>query len=107
MKEKKLATFRIDSDQWIAFQEWAKRSGTNASALLVEYIEQCLLQAPTQASRFRLEGAVTNIDERLERLERKLKSLEASLEPRIKEILNKQMSGGIEDGSLTKNPCDN
>jgi len=37
MIQKKLATFRIDADQWDAFQEWAKRSGTNASALLVHY----------------------------------------------------------------------
>lgn len=78
MTEKKLATFRINSDAWEAFQQWAKRHGTTASALLVEYIEECLDRPPTKPSGIRLEQMAINLANRVDSIEQRLKLLETS-----------------------------
>ena len=38
----KLATFRVKEDNWLNFQALCKESGTNASAVLIAYIQACL-----------------------------------------------------------------
>lgn len=91
MNDKTLATFRIDMAQWKAFQEWAKRSSTNASALLVEYIEECLDRAPTRGAKFRLESNAINIDQRIDSLDKRIAQLEISLDKRIEELLARRM----------------
>ena len=91
MTKKKLATFRIDPDEWEAFQEWAKRSGTNASALLVNYIEQCLDRPPSKISRFSLNGTDDNIERRIDSIDKRLKLLEGSIEEKIEKLIKKQM----------------
>ncbi|MFB2891734.1 hypothetical protein ACE1CI_02205 [Aerosakkonemataceae cyanobacterium BLCC-F50] len=91
MIQKKLATFRIDADQWDAFQEWAKRSGTNASALLVNYIEQCLVSTPSRFSQFP-DRMNKNLDKRLDRLEQRLLFLETSLEGRIQYLIQQHIA---------------
>ncbi|MBE9225336.1 hypothetical protein IQ264_07810 [Phormidium sp. LEGE 05292] len=92
MKQKKLATFRIDADEWVAFQEWARRSGTNASAILVNYIEECLERTPTRFSHFPIERMNKNIDKRLDNIEERLKLLETSLEARIQKEVQQQIA---------------
>jgi hypothetical protein len=91
MIQKKLATFRIDADQWDAFQEWAKRSGTNASALLVNYIEQCLVSTPSRSSHFP-DRMNKNLDKRLDSLEQRLLFLETSLEARIQYLIQQHLA---------------
>lgn len=91
MIQKKLATFRIDADQWDAFQEWAKRSGTNASALLVNYIEQCLVSTPSRFSHFP-DRMNKNLDKRLDSLEQRLLFLETSLEARIQYLIQQHLA---------------
>ncbi|MFB2835357.1 hypothetical protein [Floridanema evergladense] len=90
MNHKKLATFRIDVSQWQAFQEWAKRSGTNASALLVDYIEQCLDRPPTRVTKFRL-APKYNTDKRIDSIDKKLEQLEISIEKQISESIATRM----------------
>ncbi|MCL1474610.1 hypothetical protein [Argonema antarcticum] len=92
MKKKKLATFRINPDEWQAFQEWAKRSGTNASALLVDYIEQCLDRPPDKISRISPDGTTNNIDYRIDSIDKRLKALEGAIEERIEKLIKRQMT---------------
>lgn len=92
MTKKKLATFRIDPNEWEAFQEWAKRSGTNASALLVDYIEQCLDRPPSKISKFLQNETTSNIDYRIDTIEKRLKALEESIEQRIEKFIKRQMA---------------
>lgn len=88
MTAKKLATFRIDPDEWEAFQQWAKRNGTTASALLVEYIEECLDRPPTKPSGIRLEQMVINLTKRIDSIDKRLKVLETLPHVRSEEIVS-------------------
>lgn len=92
MAKKKLATFRINGDEWEAFQEWAKRSGTNASALLVDYIEQCLDRPPAKISIISQNETINNIDYRIDTIEKRLKALEESIEERIEKFIKRQIA---------------
>ena len=38
----KLATFRIQNEDWLAFQALCKEGGSNASKELIGYIQSCL-----------------------------------------------------------------
>jgi hypothetical protein len=42
MADSALGTFRVDKDSWTKFQEIAKSGGTNASKLIVGFIDACL-----------------------------------------------------------------
>ncbi len=42
MSDKTLATFKIDKPQWETFQEKAKATGSNASAVLKDFIDAYL-----------------------------------------------------------------
>lgn len=42
MSKAKLATFRIDENDWDAFQGWAKAKGTNASSELIGFVQACI-----------------------------------------------------------------
>jgi hypothetical protein len=42
MADSALGTFRVDKDSWAKFQEIAKSGGTNASKLIVGFIDACL-----------------------------------------------------------------
>ena len=42
MTESGLATFRIEKERWIRFQQLAKDSNTNASKLIIGFIDACL-----------------------------------------------------------------
>ena len=43
----RLASFRIDSDTWSDFIEYARSNHRTATSLLTEYIENCIDKAPT------------------------------------------------------------
>ena len=88
MTPKKLATFRIDADEWEAFQQWAKRNGTTASALLVEYIEECLDRPPTKPSGIRLEHMVINLTKRIDSIDKRLSLLETPSNVRSDKIVS-------------------
>lgn len=92
MTTKKLATFRVGADEWEAFQQWAKRHGTTASALLVDYIEQCLDKPATKPSAIRLEQMAFNLANRIDNIDQRLNLLETSLSRRIQEIVRQQMA---------------
>lgn len=93
MAAKKLATFRIDIHKWQAFQQWAKRSGTNASALLTEYIEGCLDVPPTRVSRFSIDrNDDASLAQRIDELEQRLKDLQSSMESSIKQAVEMQLA---------------
>ncbi|MFB2920177.1 MULTISPECIES: hypothetical protein [Aerosakkonema] len=93
MAAKKLATFRIDPNKWQAFQQWAKRSGTNASALLTEYIDGCLDIPPTRVSRFSIDrNNDVSLEQRMDELEQRLKDLQSSMEASIKQAVETQLA---------------
>lgn len=93
MAAKKLATFRIDANKWQAFQQWAKRSRTNASALITEYIDGCLDIPPTRVSRFSIDkNSDDSLAQRMDELEQRLKDLQSSMEASIKQAVETQLA---------------
>jgi hypothetical protein len=38
----KLATFRVQDDKWASFQALCKEDGSNASKVLIAYIDRCI-----------------------------------------------------------------
>lgn len=44
-KNKILATFRVDEDDWEAFKQWAENRGNSASGELIRFIESALGKA--------------------------------------------------------------
>ncbi|NCR08852.1 hypothetical protein [Microcystis aeruginosa] len=44
-KNKILATFRVDEDDWEAFKQWAEKRGNSASGELIRFIESALGRA--------------------------------------------------------------
>lgn len=65
MADKTLATFRIDPQEWEAFKNMAAASGSNASAVLTEFVRSYL--APNSQSPH-LDNLDTAIDERLDKV---------------------------------------
>lgn len=69
MADKTLATFRIDPQEWEAFKNMAVASGSNASAVLTEFVRSYLApnsQSPTPNPQpLHLDTA---IDERLDKV---------------------------------------
>lgn len=53
-----LATFRLEKEYWQAFQTWAKRRGSTASAELTRYVLACIGELDSSE----LPVAKTNID---------------------------------------------
>lgn len=103
MAAKKLATFRIDANKWQAFQQWAKRSGTNASALLTEYIESCLDIPPTKISRFSIDkNDHGSLEQRIDELEQRLKDLQTSMEASIKQAVEMQLANLQNEAAQTE-----
>jgi hypothetical protein len=41
-KNKILATFRVDEDDWEAFKQWSEKRGNSASGELIRFIESAL-----------------------------------------------------------------
>lgn len=65
----KLATFRTDSDIWQKFQDKAKTKGTNASALLQNFVQNYLddnLDSIDKQSRQTDNSIDINLDERID-----------------------------------------
>jgi hypothetical protein len=44
-KNKILATFRVDEDDWEAFKQWSEKRGNSASGELIRFIESALGKA--------------------------------------------------------------
>lgn len=79
----KLATFRTDSNIWQKFQDKAKAKGTNASALLQNFVQNYLddnLDSIDKQSRQTDNGIDINLDERIDT------ALEAKVDFSIRDI---------------------
>lgn len=75
-KDDKLATFRIDSQKWERFKNWASSNNSSASAVLLNLIDRCLAGEIT-ASSTTPNANVDNLDSLIdERIEVRLQSLE-------------------------------
>ena len=74
---KTLATFRIEEDDWKAFQEWAKTKGSNATSEVVAYVSLVLKKPDRRIGETALEDM---IDTRLDAL------IDSKLEARLKNI---------------------
>lgn len=72
MADKTLATFRIDHQEWEAFKNMAAASGSNASAVLTEFVRSYLApnsQCPTPNPQpLHLDNLDTAINERLDKV---------------------------------------
>ena len=44
-KNKILATFRVDEDDWEAFKQWSEKRGNSASGELIRFIDSALGKA--------------------------------------------------------------
>ncbi|MEH2047521.1 GIY-YIG nuclease family protein [Nostoc sp.] len=81
----KLATFRIEPEKWKAFKSLATNQGTNASAVLNEFIDKCLAERRIPSDVSTLVGDDSNlinlIDKRIE------DSIEALIDKRIENSL--------------------
>lgn len=85
MKDKTLATFRIEPEQWEAFKEMASSKGTNASAVLNELVSWYLAGNQVDSSDSNLDRNIDDIDDEIdkridEKLDKKLETLQAQLE---------------------------
>jgi len=78
MAEKTLATFRIDPQQWEAFKNLASESGSNASALLLEFVRSTL--SSNQISTSPHSSSPTHLDDKIERIDSQLGELRSQME---------------------------
>lgn len=67
--EGKSVNFRIDVETWEKFQKYSRSKGCSASALINQYIRQCLESDASAAKIEALEGAIASLTERLEAIE--------------------------------------
>jgi hypothetical protein len=74
---KTLATFRIEEEDWKAFQEWAKSKGSNATSEVVAYVSLTLGKTDKRIGGNALDEM---IDSRLDSL------IDSKLEARLKDI---------------------
>jgi hypothetical protein len=67
MADKILATFRIDPDKWESFKELSANNGSSASAVILQFINNCLdtKQTPSSA-HVSLDSLEFLIDKRIE-----------------------------------------
>jgi len=87
-KDDKLATFRIDSQKWERFKEWAYNNKSSASAVLLNLINRCLAGDISPSSivpNTNLDNLDSLIDERIEA---KLQSLSQTQPDNLDTILN-------------------
>ena len=73
----KLATFRVKEDNWLNFQALCKESGTNASAVLIAYIQACLYSGKVAGAIVFSSDAVTRPE--FEQLRNELAELRVEL----------------------------
>ncbi len=86
----KLATFRVDDEDWQKFQEIARTQGTSASALLVNFIRSSIVSGvmPNHQDSSVVENAIqtklASIDERIENaIQAKLADIDERIENAI------------------------
>lgn len=87
MSAKKLATFKIDDTLWNQFKAKAESTGTNASALIVEFIASYIdggIDTSRQHTDADIDATQEGIDERIDmRVREQVTALEARLNERI------------------------
>lgn len=101
MKDKTLATFRIEPEQWEALKEKASSKGSNASAVLNELVSRYLADDEIDSPNNRLDKDIDNIDKYIDeklddideriynKLEQKLGEKLKALEVQMEELLGK------------------
>lgn len=86
MVEKQLATFRIEAEQWQAFKAKATEGGTNATAMLLQWINLYLddnLDVSIDLTQSHLDK---NLDSVLSSLDRRIDSAIAPLQQQIDQL---------------------
>lgn len=71
MKEKILATFRLDPDKWEAFKTLASEENSNATNMLLDFIDWCLdgnRISKGKPKTTKAQPRPDNLDERIEAL---------------------------------------
>lgn len=87
MKDKVLATFRLEPEKWESFKALAASHDSNASAILIQFIETCLdtNQLPSQTPPTQTPSTDTthldNLEEMIDkRIDKRLDELRLQLE---------------------------
>ena len=75
MTERTLGTFRIDKAQWEAFQSRAKENGSNASSLILSWID------------LYLDGNLDSLDKTESCLDNSIDNVDSRIDKRLDEIL--------------------
>jgi len=94
MKEKILATFRIDPDKWESFKESASIENSNATSVLLDYIDWYLDGYRIQKGRsktIKSQPRLDNLDERIEALVNE--RIDAVVKERLQESTDHLASG--------------
>lgn len=93
MKDKTLATFRIEPEQWEAFKEMAANKGTNASAVLNELVSWYLAGNDVNTSSDHLDRDIDNIANEIDkRIDEKLGDIDERIYKRLEEKLEAQQA---------------
>lgn len=104
MADKILATFRIDPSEWEAFKNAATASGTNASALLIEFVRTYphkSVESPPKTTDSHLDTTENNcIDDsspRLDSIEARLDKIEdSSLDNVVSDLVEKRLEAYLD-----------
>jgi hypothetical protein len=83
MSKAKLATFRIDENDWDAFQGWAKAKGTNASSELIGFVQACIGKGDRLSVPEQLDN---DIDGRIDKLRAEMKAAIAPIIARLEKL---------------------
>jgi hypothetical protein len=89
MTERTLGTFRIDKSQWEAFQGKAKENGSNASSLILSWIELYLDGNLDSIDKVKscLDDSIDSIDNRIDkRVEERLQPIRERIDELMKEL---------------------
>jgi hypothetical protein len=98
-----LGTFRVDKKSWDKFQELAKGGDTNASKLIVEFIDACLdnridiKNYTSTKPKSKPENLSESIDTHLDN------NLNARIDARLKEILDNRIDKDLDKSGIDTN----
>ena len=91
---KTLATFRVEEDDWKAFQEWAKTKGSNATSEVVAYVSLVLKKPDSRTGGTALEDMIDAlIDSKLEARIKNIQPLnDSKTDDRIVALIEERLS---------------
>jgi hypothetical protein len=97
-----LATFRIDEELWGKFKDVAKNSKTNASALIIQYIQGVVGgDAIPQNIDNSPSLSIHDIDSRIdEKIRQSIQDINTPSIPQIEDLIDSRIVGSIQDGDI-------